>query len=190
MSAKKITVDNLPVRIESMENDEYVNLTDIAKSNNKTEPRFLLMSWLKNPDTQEFLESYDEFNNPDFKRERWLTFRNEYSRKTAAPTAKKLLAQTQMKGMISKSGRYGGTWAVMDIAINFMFWLSPRFQVWFIKEFRQMKSREEQQALQERSNMQLWMLQKIEDSALQNTRFAADLKDIIEEDKKKLESKR
>ena len=179
MSQKKVVVDQLPVRIERMLDDDYVSLTDIAKSNNKTEPRFLLMSWLKNPDTQEFLEAYDEFNNPDFKRELWLTFRNEYRKKTSAPTAKKLLQGTRMKGIVSKSGKYGGTWAVMDIAINFMFWLSPRFQVWFIKEFKAMKQKELNSSIAEKSVMHQWLLEKIEDNALENNRLARDLQELI-----------
>ena len=84
-----------------------------------------------------------------------------------------------MKGIVSKAGKYGGTWVVMDIAINFMFWLNPRFQVWFIKEFKAMKEKELNTSIAEKSGMYEWFLQKIEDNALENNRLSRDLQELM-----------
>ncbi len=57
MAKKKIKVEGLTIRLEAIHDEDYVNLTDIAKQQNKSEPRFLLLSWLKNQSTLEFLET-------------------------------------------------------------------------------------------------------------------------------------
>ncbi len=157
MTKKKITVQGLTISIEEIQEEDFVSLTDIAKQQNKTEPRFLILSWLKNQSTLEFLETWEEVHNDDFKRDQMVTFRLEATANRNVVSIKKLIEATNMIGLKSKSGRYGGTWAHADIALNFMYWLSPSFQVYFVKEFQRLKKEEfSRQSLE-------WHISKITD---------------------------
>ena len=158
MAKSKIDVQGLSIRIEAIKEIDFVNLTDIAKQQQKTEPRFLIMSWLKNQSTLEFLETWESVHNPDFKRDQMVTFRLEAASNRGIVTMKNLIEKTGMIGLKSKSGRFGGTWGHSDIALNFMYWLSPSFQVYFVKEFQRLKKEEFS-----RQNLQ-WHISKITDN--------------------------
>ena len=158
MAKKKINVQGLTIRLEAIQDEDYVNLTDIAKQQNKSEPRFLMMSWLKNQSTLEFLETWETVHNPNFKRDQMVTFRLEASSNRNIITIQKLITETGMVGLKSKQGRYGGTWAHSDIALNFCYWLSPKFQVYFVKEFQRLKKEEFS-----RKNLE-WHISKITDN--------------------------
>ena len=158
MGKKKINVQGLTIRIEGIQGDDFVNLTDIAKQQNRTEPRFLIMSWLKNQNTLEFLETWELVHNTNFKRDQMVTFRLEANSNRNVVTVKNLIERTGLIGLKSKSGRYGGTWAHADIALNFCYWLSPKFQVYFFKEFQRLKKEEFQQ-----KNLE-WHISKITDN--------------------------
>jgi len=104
------------------------------------------------------LEAWETIHNPDFKRDQMVTFRLEASSNRNILTTKKLIAATQMIGLKSKQGRYGGTWGHSDIALNFCYWLSPTFQVYFVKEFQRLKKEEFAQ-----QNLE-WHISKITDN--------------------------
>ena len=53
--------------------------------------------------------------------------------------------RTAAIGLISKSGRYGGTFAHKDIAFKFASWVSIEFELYFIKEFQRLKEEEQKQ---------------------------------------------
>ena len=46
---------------------------------------------------------------------------------------------------MSKTGRYGGTYAHKDIAFEFGMWISPKFKLLLIKEFERLKAEEQKQ---------------------------------------------
>ena len=48
-------------------------------------------------------------------------------------------------GLVSKSGRYGGTYAHKDIAFEFGMWISPKFKLLLIKEFERLKENEQKE---------------------------------------------
>lgn len=142
MSKQKLNVQGLTITIEQVKDTDYISLTDIAKKSDK-EARFLIMSWLKNRSTLEFLETWEELHNPDFKRDQMVTFREKYLQNRNILTPQTWISQTGAIGLVSKSGRYGGgTYAHKDIALNFCYWLSPSFQVYLIKEFQRLKEEE------------------------------------------------
>ncbi|MEM6965212.1 MAG: KilA-N domain-containing protein [Bacteroidota bacterium] len=142
MGINKIEVQGLTIRIERVDSSNYISLTDIAKVRESSEPRFLIRSWIKNTSTQEFLSEWEGLHNKKFKRDQMNTFRIESQSNSYIPSIKKYIEATQAIGIESRSGRYGGTYAHSDIALNFMYWLSPKFQVWFIKEFQALKDSE------------------------------------------------
>lgn len=55
---------------------------------------------------------------------------------------KKWLEATNAIGIVSKAGRYGGTYAHSDIAMSFATWISPEFQLYIMKDYRRLKADE------------------------------------------------
>jgi len=140
MAKQKISIDGTTVRIDKK---GYICLTDIAKRNTKTEPYIILRSWLKNKSTLEFLEAWEIKKNPDFKPTQMVWFKNDATKNDTTPTPQKYISETAAIGLVSSSGRYGGTYAHSDIALNFCYWLSPKFQVYLMEEFQRLKAEEQ-----------------------------------------------
>ena len=139
MAKKKITVDGTTIRINK---DSYVSLTDIAKRSTDREPAQVIRGWLRNTNTINFLATWEEVHNSDFKPVQMDRFRKQASDNRKKISAQSFIEQTEAIGLTSKSGRYGGTFAHSDIALNFCYWLSPEFQVYFLKEFQRLKEDE------------------------------------------------
>ncbi|MEK7258129.1 MAG: KilA-N domain-containing protein [Bacteroidota bacterium] len=139
---EQLEVQGLVIAYKKVNDQDYLSLTDIAKRSS-TEPRFIILSWLKNASTMEFLEAWEEMHNPNFERDQMVTFKLKYQQNRNVATPQTFIQETGAIGLQTKSGKGGGTWAHKDIAINFCYWLSPTFQVYLIQEFQALK---EQQA--------------------------------------------
>ena len=84
--------------------------------------------------------------NSDFKPLEFEGFRREAGLNAFTLSPKKWIETTNAIGLISKSGRYGGTYAHKDIAFKFASWISVEFELYIVKEFQRLKE-EEQKAL-------------------------------------------
>ena len=140
MAKKKLTVDGIDITIDK---SGYISLTDIAKRSSDREPSSLTQSWLRNSSTLVFLETWEKVNNPVFKPSRMAGFKIRSMENRNLISTKRYIEETGAVGIVSKSGRYGGTFAHSDIALNFCYWLSPEFQVYLIKEFQRLKAEEQ-----------------------------------------------
>lgn len=158
MAKNKIQVQNFDIRIEYISDDEYISLTDIAKNNSEIEPHASIRSWLRNQNTISFLGAWEETFNPNFKPVHLDRFRRSASDNRINISPKNFIESTKAIGIVVKSGRYGGTFAHKDIALEFCSWLSPVFKVAMIKAFRVLMNKEA-----ERSNIE-WHLSKITDN--------------------------
>ncbi len=156
MAKKEIDVQGFTIKIE---NDDYISLTDLIKSQPVSRPANLIFNWLKNQKTLRFLETWESVHNPDFNTEKMKEFRLDSSDERFDVSPQRYIAETKAIGLVSKSGRYGGTYAHKDIAINFCYWLSPEFQVYLIKEFERLKRQE----FEKLSTNQKWHISKITD---------------------------
>jgi hypothetical protein len=138
MGKQKIEVEGLNITIE--END-YISITDIAKHSD-TEPRHVIQNWLKNTNTIRYLYEWENIHNPKIKRMQMhaLLEKGTNNRFTMSPS--KWIELTNAIGLRTKNGRGGGTFAHKDIALNFIYWLDPVFQIYFIKEFQRLKEKE------------------------------------------------
>lgn len=141
MAKQKITVEGLSIAVERVEGVDYVSLTDIAKQTERS-PAESIRDWLRNSSTLLFLETWETLHNPDFKVGQMHQFRNDAADNRKKVSPQRYVEETSAVGIISKSGRYGGTLAHSDIALNFCYWLSPSFQVYFIQEFQRLKEQE------------------------------------------------
>ena len=139
MAKLKLDVKGFQINIDE---GKYISLTDIAKSSSKRQPNQVIRSWLRNRGTIGYLDTWEEVHNPNFKSGQMATFRKKAEDNRSIITAQTYIEQTGAIGITSKAGCYGGTYAHPDIAINFCYWLSPQFQVYFIKEFQRLKHEE------------------------------------------------
>src|SRR3989344_5015651 len=144
MSKKEIIqVEGIDVNIKSIDSQKYISLTDIAKKKNSEEPRFVIINWLRNRNSVEFLGIWEKIHNPHFNRVGFDTVRLQAGLNSFTISPSKWIEETNAIGIISKSGRYdSGTYAHEDIALEFASWISPEFKLYFVKEFRRLKSEE------------------------------------------------
>lgn len=97
---------------------------------------------MRNRNKVQFLAVWEELHNPDFNRVQFEAVRNEAGLNRFVMTPTKWIEQTGAIGIVSKAGRYGGTYAHSDIAMSFATWLSPEFQLYTMKDYRRLKSDE------------------------------------------------
>lgn len=121
--------------------NSYISLTDIAKYRSN-EPNDVIKNWLRNKDTIAFLGLWESLHNPDFKPIEFDGFRNEAGSNAFTMSPTKWIEGVNAKGIISKAGRYGGTFAHSDIAMEFASWISPEFKLYIIKDFQRLKDDE------------------------------------------------
>jgi hypothetical protein len=126
--------------------DDFISLTDIAKYKNPEFPADVVKNWLRTRSTIEFLGIWEEINNPSFKLVEFDQFRNEAGSNTFVLNPQKWVEKTNAIGIVSKSGRYGGTFAHKDIAFEFASWISAEFKLYIIKDYQRLKSDETSQA--------------------------------------------
>lgn len=138
ISAKGFDIE---VYTEDFKND-YISLTDIAKYKNTDDPRFIIQNWMRNRNTLEFIGLWEALNNPNFNRVQFDTFRNEAGLNRFTMTPSKWIESTGAIGIVSKAGRYGGTYAHYDIAMEFASWLSPEFKLYIIQDYKRLKEDE------------------------------------------------
>ena len=141
----KINVKNTDVTIIQINDDDYISLTDIAKHKN-SDANAVIANWLRNRNTIEFLGIWEYLYNQNFKPLEFEGFRREAGLNAFTLSPQKWIETTNAIGIISKSGRYGGTFAHKDIAFKFASWISVEFELYIVKEFQRLKE-EEQKAL-------------------------------------------
>ncbi|MBU3161051.1 KilA-N domain-containing protein [Clostridium frigoris] len=127
--------------VSSGSEDDYISLTDIAKYKSD-EPNDVIRNWLRTRDTIEFLGLWEKMNNPNFKPVEFEGFRNEAGKNSFVLSPQKWITATGAIGIVSKSGRYGGTFAHKDIAFEFASWVSPEFKLYIIKDYQRLKGDE------------------------------------------------
>jgi hypothetical protein len=137
-----IDVQGKAVTIITRANKDYISLTDIAKYRNQEEPFSIINNWMRNRSTIEFLGLWEKLNNNDFKPIEFERFKNESGSNYFVLSPQKWIESTKAIGIVSKSGRYGGTLGHKDIAFEFASWISPEFKLYLIVEFQRLKEEE------------------------------------------------
>ena len=82
---------------------------------------------------------WEELHNPDFNRVQFEAVKNEAGLHRFVMTPTKWIEQMNAIGIVSKAGRYGGTYAHSDIAMSFATWIFPEFQLYIMKDYRRLK---------------------------------------------------
>ena len=140
---KVIKVQNLPITISKEEIDDYICITDIAAAkSDDSRAADVVRNWLRNRRTLEFLATWEEIYNPNFKVFESEHFKKQAGLLTFTPSVSEWVEQTNAIGIFVKKGRYGGTYAHKDIAFEFASAISPVFKLYLIKEFQRLKEEE------------------------------------------------
>jgi len=141
----KINVLNKEITIYTRDEEDYICITDIARYKNSDRTDDLIRNWLRNRNTIEFLGIWEHLNNPNFKPVEFDGFKKQAGLNSFTLTPKQWIEKTGAIGILSKAGRYGGTYAHKDIAFEFASWISVEFKLYLIKEFQRLKEEEQKQ---------------------------------------------
>ncbi|HPG34767.1 MAG TPA: KilA-N domain-containing protein [bacterium] len=144
MVNRKINVKETEVAIVTVNDSDYISLTDIAKY--KTDdPSAVIGNWMRNRNTIEFLGIWETLYNKCFKPLEFEGFRKEAGLNAFTMSPQKWINATNATGFVVKAGRYGGTYAHKDIAFKFASYISVEFELYIVKEFQRLKEEEQKQ---------------------------------------------
>ncbi len=138
----ELNVENQIINYVKIEDEDYISITDMLKSK---DGNFFVTDWLRNRNTIEFLGIWEELHNPKFNYGEFAIIKSQAGLNSYKLSAKEWVEKTNAIGIISKAGRYGGTYAHKDIAFEFGMWISPKFKLLLIKEFERLKKEEQKQ---------------------------------------------
>jgi hypothetical protein len=124
-----VIVKDTKIKINKKDNSDYISLTDIARYKDEKRSDYILQNWMRTKDTIEFLGL-------------WERIKNQAGVNSFILTPKQWIMKTNAIGIISKTGRYGGTYVHKDIAFEFASWISAEFKLFLIKEFQRLKEEE------------------------------------------------
>ena len=131
----------IQIYTEDFKND-YISLTDIARYKNVHEPKDVVKNWLRVRDTIEFLGLWETIHNPNFKGVEFDSFRKEAGTNAFTLSPQRWIENTNAIGIVSKSGKGGGTFAHPDIAMEFASWISAEFKLYLIQDYKRLKGDE------------------------------------------------
>jgi hypothetical protein len=154
MSKKEaINVQGTRIFLYSEKHGDFISITDIARYRDSERSDYILQNWMRNRSTIEFIGLWELFNNPSFNSIEFDGIKNMAGSNSFSLTPKRWIEATNAIGIVSKTGRYGGTFAHRDIAFEFASWLSAEFKFYLIREFQRLKE-DEQQRLSLEWNLQ------------------------------------
>ncbi|MCR4327537.1 MAG: KilA-N domain-containing protein [Nanoarchaeota archaeon] len=140
--SNKLIVLNKEINLISKNEKNYICLTDIAGFKDTQKSNDVIRNWIRNRNTLEFLGIWEEIYNGNFNAVEFDGFKKISGLNSFTLTPKQWVEKTNAIGIISKPGRYGGTYAHKDIAFEFASWISPKFKLYLIKEFERLKEYE------------------------------------------------
>lgn len=132
----KLKVQEQEITIQNNSLGEFISLTDMLKAKDGD---FFISDWLRNRNTVEFLGVWESINNPVFNYGEFAIIKSKAGLNNYKLSVKEWITKTNAIGLKASSGRYGGTYAHIDIAFEFGMWISPEFKVYLIKEYKRLK---------------------------------------------------
>lgn len=139
-----VQVKETEVRTVQVNGVDYICITDIAKFKSE-EPNVVIGNWMRNRNTLEYLGIWESLYNESFNPLEFEGFKSQAGLNAFTLSPSKWIESTNAIGIITKSGRYGGTYAHRDLAFKFASWVSAEFELYLIKEFQRLKEEEQKQ---------------------------------------------
>ena len=137
--SKILNIEGKGIAIISQNNDDFISLTDMAKSQMQ---EAIIIKWLSLKSTIEYLGEWEALYNPDFNYTEFGTIKDASGSNNFVLSVKQWIERTGAIGLTAKAGRYGATYANKDIAFHFGMWISPKFQLLLVREFQRLKADE------------------------------------------------
>lgn len=150
-----IKIKGKEITVLSDKKEDYISLTDITK--NFPDGKFLVPRWLRNKDTLEFLGTWEKMYNPQFRVIEFDNLLEQSGRNRFSLSISRWKEATGAIGFKLKRGRGASTFAHKDIALGFCYWLSPPFQLYLIKEFQRLKTKE----AEEQEQTLIWSVKRL-----------------------------
>lgn len=141
----EIKVKEVSIRTLRIDNEDYISITDIAKQKNSIEPKDVVKNWMRLKNTLEYLGLWEQLNNPIFKGVEFDPLLKDAGSNAFTMSPSRWVELTNARGIITKNGAGGGTFAQRDIAFKFASWVSVEFELYLIKEFQRLKEEEQKQ---------------------------------------------
>ena len=132
----KLKVQEQEITVQNSSLGEFISLTDMLKAKDGD---FFISDWLRNRNTVEFLGVWESINNPVFNYGEFAIIKSKAGLNNYKLSVKEWISKTNAIGLKASSGRYGGTYAHIDIAFEFGMWISAEFKVYLIKEYKRLK---------------------------------------------------
>ena len=129
------------VRVAKVGDEDYICLTDMLKAK---DGEFFITDWLRNRNTLEYIGIWERIYNPAFNYGEFATIRNQAGLHSFKIGVQEFTERTNAVCLVSRAGRYGGTFAHKDIAFEFAMWISAEFKIYIVKEFQRLKAREQE----------------------------------------------
>ena len=129
------------VRVAKVGDEDYICLTDMLKAK---DGEFFITDWLRNRNTLEYIGIWERIYNPAFNYGEFATIRNQAGLHSFKIGVQEFTERTNAACLVSRAGRYGGTFAHKDIAFEFAMWISAEFKIYIVREFQRLKAREQE----------------------------------------------
>ena len=139
--SNELDIRGITVRVVKINGEDYICLTDMLKAK---DGEFFITDWLRNRNTLEFIGIWEQVYNPSFNYGEFATIRNQAGLNSFKIGVQEFAQRTNAVCIISKAGRYGGTYAHKDIAFEFAMWISAEFKIYIVKEFQRLKAKEQE----------------------------------------------
>lgn len=142
MTNHRDTIHTYGISVSVFQKDaqtDYISLTDIAKYKNQTAPNELIRNWMRSKNTIEYLGTWEELHNSHLNTKGLTDLLTEAGSNAFILSPTKWIKETNAIGILSRPGRYGGTYAHSDIAFDFASWIFPQFRLYLIKDYQQLK---------------------------------------------------
>ena len=166
MEKRKIIVQGSEVRLAKKDNIDFICLTDIVKAGD-ADPHDTIKNYLRNKGNINFLGVWESVHSEQFNIEGFNNIKFKTGDNNFTLSVSQWIKETNAVGVFTERGKYGGTYAHEEIAIQFSTWFSAEFYVYFIKAFKQLAE------LEDKSTH--FFLDKIFNNSLENNRIAAEL---------------
>ena len=140
---KTIQVQDISISITLENGSDFICLTDMANAREgESRAADIIKNWLRNRYTLEFIGTWEQINNPDFKVVEFDHFKMQSGLPSFVLSVSEWIEKTNAIGITVKKGKYGGTFAHRDIAFEFGSAISASFKLYLIKEFQRLKEDE------------------------------------------------
>ena len=134
-----MNVQGIEIALTTINEEDFICITDIVKAKGgDARAADIIKNWIRNRSTIEFLGTWETLYNPNFKVVEFDHFRKEAGLPTFTMSVSNWIEKTGAIGIVSKAGRYGGTYAHKDIAFEFCSAISPMFKLYVIKEYQRL----------------------------------------------------